>query len=90
MELLKNWFKRAFSDPQVVILGLFLLIGFAVILELGKWLAPIFASLVIAYLLEAIVSRFQQTGMRRMPAVIIVFLFFLSLVELVRSIECFM
>jgi putative permease len=78
LEQLKNWFKRSFSDPQVVILGLFLIIGFAVIIGLGKWLAPMFASLVIAYLLEAIVSRLQKFGMPRMPAVIIVFLLFLT------------
>ena len=78
MELLKNWFKRSFSDPQVVILGLFLVIGFAIIIGLGKWLAPMFASLVIAYLLEAIVSRLQKFGMSRTPAVIIVFLLFMA------------
>jgi putative permease len=78
LELLKNWYKRSFSDPQVVILGLFLIIGFAVIIGLGKWLAPMFASLVIAYLLEAIVSRLQKLGMPRMPAVIIVFLLFMA------------
>jgi putative permease len=78
LELLKNWYKRSFSDPQVVILGLFLIVGFAVIIGLGKWLAPMFASLVIAYLLEAIVSRLQKLGMPRMPAVIIVFLLFMA------------
>ena len=79
MELLRNWFRRSFSDPQVVILGLFLVIGFAIIIGLGKWLAPMFASLVIAYLLEAIVGRLQKFGMSRMPAVIIVFLLFMAL-----------
>jgi putative permease len=78
MELLKDWFKRSFSDPQVVILGLFLLIFFAVIVGLGAWLAPMFASIVIAYLLEAVVNRLQRMGMPRMPAVIIVFLLFLT------------
>lgn len=78
MELLKNWFRRSFSDPQVVILGLFLVVGFAVVIGLGKWLAPMFASMVIAYLLEAIVSRLQKFGMPRMPAVIIVFLLFVA------------
>ena len=78
MELLTNWFKRSFSDPQVVILGVFLVVGFAVIIGLGKWLAPMFASLVIAYLLEAIVSRLQKLGMPRLPAVIIVFLLFMA------------
>ncbi len=78
MELLKNWYKRSFSDPQVVILGLFLIVGFAVIIGLGKWLAPVFASLVIAYLLEAIVTLLQKLGMSRMFAVIIVFLLFIT------------
>ena len=78
MELLKDWFKRSFSDPQVVILGVFLLLFFAVIVGLGAWLAPMFASIVIAYLLEAVVSRLQRLGMPRMLAVIIVFLLFLA------------
>jgi len=78
MELLKNWFRRSFSDPQVVILGLFLIIGFAVIIYLGKWLAPMFASLVIAYLLEAIVHRLQKFNVPRSVAVAIVFLLFLA------------
>jgi putative permease len=78
MELLKDWFRRSFSDPQVVILGLVLVIGFAIIVGLGKWLAPMFASIVIAYLLEAVVSRLEKTGMPRLPAVIIVFLLFIT------------
>ena len=78
MELLKDWFRRSFSDPQVVILGLVLVIGFAIIVGLGKWLAPMFASIVIAYLLEAVVSRLEKSGMPRLPAVIIVFLLFVT------------
>jgi putative permease len=78
MELLRDWFKRSFSDPQVVILGLFLIFGFAIIAGLGKWLAPMFASIVVAYLLEAIVSRLQKTGLPRLPAVVVVFLLFVT------------
>lgn len=79
MELLKDWYRRSFSDPQVVILGLFLVIGFAIIIGLGAWLAPMFASIVIAYLLEALVSRLQRTGLPRMAAVVVVFLLFTAL-----------
>lgn len=78
MELLRVWFRRHFSDPQVVILGLFLLIGFAIIIGMGKWLAPMFASIVIAYLLEALVSRLQKTGLPRLAAVLIVFMLFIA------------
>ncbi len=79
MELLKNWFKRSFSDPQVVILGVVLLAGFVIIIGLGKWLAPLFAGLVIAYLLEALVGALQRLGLPRLPAVVIVFLLFMAL-----------
>jgi putative permease len=78
MELLTAWFRRSFSDPQVVILGVFLVIGFAIIIGLGKWLAPMFASIVIAYLLEAVVSRLQRTGLPRLASVIIVYLLFIT------------
>jgi putative permease len=79
MELLKDWFRRSFSDPQVVILGLFLVIGFAIIIGLGAWLAPMFASIVIAYLLEAVVRWLQRIGLPRMVAVVIVFLLFITI-----------
>ena len=78
MELLRDWYKRYFSDPQVVILGLFLIVVFAIIVGMGKWLAPMFASIVIAYLLEALVARLQKTGMPRLAAVLIVFILFIA------------
>lgn len=78
MNLFTDWFKRTFSDPQVVILGLFLIVGLAIVIGLGKWLAPMFASIVIAYLLEGIVARLRKLGLPRFPAVIIVFILFLA------------
>jgi len=79
LDFLKAWFSRTFSDPQVVILGLFLLIGFSVVFGLGSYLAPVFASIVIAYLLEAVVLRLEHIGMPRLGAVIIVFLLFMAI-----------
>ena len=76
MKLLTSWFKRTFADPQVVILGIVLVVSFVIIIGLGRMLAPVFASIVIAYLLEAVVSRLQRTGLPRLVSVIIVFLLF--------------
>lgn len=78
MNLFIDWFKRTFSDPQIVILGLILLIGLVVIIGLGSWLAPMFASMVLAYLLEGVVNRLRKFGMPRLPAVVLVYLFFLA------------
>ena len=52
MKLIQSWFQRQFSDPQVVILAVFLLVGFGIVFLLGDILMPVLASVVIAYLLE--------------------------------------
>lgn len=78
MNLLTSWFRRTFADPQVVILGIVLVIGFAVVLGLGKMLAPVFASIVVAYLLEAVVAQLQRIGLPRLASVVLVFLLFLA------------
>ena len=76
--VLGRWFKKYFSDPEGVILAVLLLLGFAVVIFLGDMLAPVLASVVIAYLLEAIVKLMERHGMSRMLAVFIVFSFFLA------------
>jgi putative permease len=78
MNLLTSWFKRTFADPQVVILGIVLVVGVAIVAGLGQMLAPVFASIVIAYLLEAVVIRLQRLGLPRLAAVLLVFLLFLT------------
>lgn len=73
MKLVTDWFKRTFSDPQVVVLTLVLVVGFAVVLTLGNMLAPALASVVIAYLLEGVVGYLERYHLPRFVAVIIVF-----------------
>jgi putative permease len=83
MNVIRDWVRRHFSDPQVVILALALLAGFLGILFFGRILAPVLASMVIAYLLEGVVARFERRGARRILGVIFVFtVFMLSLVLL--------
>lgn len=80
MNLIKDWLQRNFSDPQAVILALLLLLGLLVVLVFGKMLAPVLASIVIAYLLEGLVRTIVRRGAPRLSAVILVFLFFLAFV----------
>jgi len=49
-----------------------------VVFGLGRMLAPVFASIVIAYLLEAAVVQLQRTGLPRLASVTLVFLLFLT------------
>ena len=72
MGILKDWWERHFSDPQVVILALLLAGIFAVILWFGDILAPALAAVVIAYLLNSLVDRLSAWGMPRLAAVYLV------------------
>ncbi len=77
MQYISAWFKRYFSDPEVVFLALFLIVGFAVIIYMGDMLAPVLASLVIAYLLEGVVGVIQRKGVPRFPAILVVYISFI-------------
>jgi putative permease len=83
MRLITDWFKRSFSDPQIVFLTLVLAIGFAVVLTMGNMLAPVLASAVIAYLLEGLVVIFEDRGVPRTIATTLVFLAFLMFLSLI-------
>jgi len=73
IEFLSNWFKRNFSDPQVVILALLLVAGFAIVIFMGRMLAPVLASVVIAYLLEGLTGLLERRRIPRLVAVLGVF-----------------
>lgn len=83
MNIVANWFQRHLSDPQIVFLVLLLLIVFAVVITLGNMLAPVLASIVIAYLLEGLVGFLERRRLPRLPSVLMVYLLFLLFVALV-------
>jgi putative permease len=78
MRLIRDWFQRHFSDPQVVILVGMLIVLFAGIYFLGRMVVPFLTGLVMAYLLEGLVSFLTKWRIPRFLAVLIVFLSFMS------------
>jgi putative permease len=76
-KLLAEWKRKYLSDPQVIILGLLLILGFVTILLLGKMLLPVFAGIVIAFLLDSFVSLFVRVHVPRRISVVVVFVVFL-------------
>jgi len=83
IEYIKSWYQRHFSDPQVVILALFILIGFAIILIAGDILAPLLASIVIAYVLDGAVEILRRSKIPRFLALVLVFFAFIALLLLI-------
>lgn len=82
IQMFRDWFKRYFSDPQVIILIILLGIGFWGIYLLKDMLTPVFAAVVIAYLLEGIVTRLRRFRIPRAVLVPAVFLLFMMVLLL--------
>lgn len=80
MNVIHQWFVRYFSDPQAVLLGVLLLLGFGVVLLLGNMLTPVLASIVIAYLLEGAVRIMERRGAPRTSSVLLVFSAFMAFI----------
>jgi putative permease len=77
-EFVRDWYERHFSHPEAVLLVVFLLSGFVIVVFFGKMLAPLLASVVIAYLLEASVHFLERRGLSRIVSVSVVFTVFLA------------
>ncbi|MCX8049484.1 MAG: hypothetical protein N3A55_07470 [Methylohalobius sp.] len=56
MEWLSKWIRRIFPTPQAIALSVLLALGFLAVVWLSDMLMPVFAALVIAYLLEGLVT----------------------------------
>jgi putative permease len=80
MNIVRAWFRRYFSDPQVVALALLLLGGAAAVLLLGHVLAPVIAGLVIAYVLDPSVELLERHRVPHVLAVTLVFIGFSALI----------
>ncbi len=78
LSVAREWFATHFSDPQAIGLAAVLLTGFLLIYATGQILMPVFAGLVIAYLLEGLVSVLQRRQLPRLAAVLVVFTLFIT------------
>jgi len=83
MGLISDWFRRHFSDPQVVLLAVLLAVGFAVVLIFGRMLAPVIAALIIAFVLDRPVMLLRGRGAPNVVATSVVFVGFLGIASFV-------
>lgn len=78
--LIKQVFNRYLGHPEAGLL-FSLIMGLLFIVEVcGQMLAPLFASLIIAYLLQALVNRVDRLIKRPWLSVLSVYIFFLAVV----------
>jgi hypothetical protein len=87
LEMLMQWYRRRFSDPEAIALLVILVAGFGIIFFFSGLLAPLLVAIVLAYLLEWPTVRLQSIGCSRRWATSIVLVGMNSARELMRQKE---
>jgi len=77
MRWIKEWAGKYIADTQYFVLCLVLVCGLACVYFFGKILIPVFAALIIAFILEGLIVQLIRFGCPRFVALFIVFLIFL-------------
>ena len=78
VQFLKDSIKRVFPNSQAVALTIILVVGFVLLTLLSDVLMPALIAVVLAYLLEGLVKKFELK-IKRLPSVFIVFSIFMSI-----------
>ncbi|MFZ1201727.1 MAG: AI-2E family transporter, partial [Desulfobacterales bacterium] len=78
LTLVRDWIDRHLSDPQILVLGFMLVLGFVFVFMFGDMLVPVFASIVIAFMLDGMVARLARFKVPRMLSVLIAFIVFMT------------
>ncbi len=82
LEMLMQWYRRRFSDPEAIALLVILVAGFSILFFFSGLLAPLLVAIVLAYLLEWPTARLQAIGCSRRWAASIVLILFVGILLL--------
>ena len=74
----KERFNRFLPNAQVFSLAIILLVSFVLIYSLSNILKPAYVSIVLAYLMDAVVAKVENRGVPRFVAVCLVFSCFMA------------
>ena len=83
MNVVTNSIRLLFGNPQLVILVLTLVLGLAAVLWIGDMIAPILASVIIAYLLDGLANPLVRRRVPRTVAIALVYLGFLTILAFI-------
>ncbi len=79
VRILRGLAQKYFSDDEAVVLFLLLISGVLVIFFFGSMLAPVIASVIVAFILQGLVTRLTQLGVPELLSIAGVFVVFLGL-----------
>ncbi len=78
-KVFRTWLDHFFADEQALLLVVLLGLGLALVLTFGPTLAPVIASMILAYLTFGLVQWLERFGVRHLPAVWGIYCLFIAL-----------
>ena len=79
LEEINNLFKKIFSNEETLVFSILVISAFLILFFLGSILTPFLISIIFAYLLIGIQSRFESLGIKRSIALFLTYSIFLLL-----------
>lgn len=80
LKIFRSWTNRYFYDEEALVLLLLLALGLVLVVTMGTVLAPAIAGLILAFLLQGLVQRMVNLGLRHIFAVWTAFLVLVGLI----------
>ncbi|MEM1114470.1 MAG: AI-2E family transporter [Pseudomonadota bacterium] len=78
LDIFNKWYRRYLFEEESILLLVLLLISIALLVTIGDILAPILASIILAYLMQGVASRLEQRGIPPWLSVSIAYLVFIG------------
>jgi putative permease len=78
LNVLRTWIHRFLSDEEAVLFALLLIAMFVLLLTMGNTLAPVLASIVLAFLMQGFIALLVARNVPEKLAVLMTFVLFLG------------
>ncbi|MEH6635081.1 MAG: AI-2E family transporter [Halioglobus sp.] len=79
LDIFSKWYRRYLFEEESVLLLVLLTISVALLMTIGDILAPVLASIVLAYLVQGLSSQLQRHGLPQWVGVAVSFLVFMGI-----------
>ncbi len=83
IKVLKVWIDRYFFKEEAVLLAVLLIAAVAIVVTMGVVLAPMFTAIILAFLMQGLVTKCVRLGIPHLWAVIIAFLVLVGAIAVV-------
>lgn len=78
LDIFNKWYRRYLFEEESVLLLVLLTIAVVLLMTIGDILAPVLASLVLAYLMQGLSGRLQRTGLPQWVGLSVTYLVFVG------------